>query len=369
MSWRPSGQAERPYSGKVYTLLYTVQALHELNPAHLISLNHRGDLSIGERILAERESTFHASLPAGSVMEAKTLKYPSFDKDFDAFYHPQRYGLDRKTYNEFKRQICESLPHSQERKTAKFLLGEHLCAYHEACLIEDARLEARRRDGWLIYRDAYGGYGLVPPEISSASTGDRAEAGKAQRASKKARIDVGATSELGDFEKLMGEYDVIPGASFEDVLLVMKVVSEEELADVSIDGISDEDVAKHLGAFKDEVRPTIKEGVVKTCLFNHLKKLVALSRMQPTHCYQVQSFLLKKPIVIGVGEDVSHFLYLGGDGFHGLQKKAMPSASHGVGESTAGATLFSENPQDRKRGGAPAVSDRPKMSRADLSLS
>lgn len=367
--WRQSRRAERPYSGKVYTLLNSVQTLHELNPAHLVSLNHRGDLSVGERILAERESTFHASLPAGSVMEVKILKYPNFDKDFDEFYHPQRYGLDRKTYNEFKRQIGDSLPHSQERKTAKFLLGEHLCAYHEACLIEDARLEARRRDGWLIYRDAYGGYGLVPPEISSASSGDRAQAGKVQRASKKARINAQAAEELGEFEAIMEKYDVVPGVNFKSVLLAMEVVSEDAFDGLSSDGIPDEEVARHLDAFKNEVQPTIKEGVVKTCLFNHLKKLVALSRMQPTHCYQLQSFLLKTPIVIGVGEEVYDFLYLGGDGFHGLQKKAVPSASHGVGVSTAGATLFSEHPQDRKRGGAPAASDRPKMSRADLSLS
>ena len=55
-------------------------------------------------------------------------------------------------------------PHSEERRRLKHVLGEYFCAYQEVRLIEEARLEAKKRGATLIYRNEDGGFSLHLPD-------------------------------------------------------------------------------------------------------------------------------------------------------------------------------------------------------------
>lgn len=61
--WRDNLRAERPYSGKVYLSLHPLTDYEQHKPSHLTSLFKKGLISLGNVIIAERETSFLAYLP------------------------------------------------------------------------------------------------------------------------------------------------------------------------------------------------------------------------------------------------------------------------------------------------------------------
>ena len=51
----------------------------------------------------------------------------------------------------------------------KQVLGEYFCAYQEVRMVEEARLEAKRRGATLIYRNENGGFSLELPDTPTTA--------------------------------------------------------------------------------------------------------------------------------------------------------------------------------------------------------
>jgi len=158
------GRAERPYSGKVYVSLHPLSDFGKDGPIHLVSRNQQGRVNIDNLIISERESSFPGSIPENRVIHQHTAKYPSFKKKYKQIYL-YKYGLDEELYNKLKSLFDKAAPHSAEMKYFKQVLGGWLCSYHEVRLIEIAKQEALKRNGFLIYRDDEGLFSfLLPPD-------------------------------------------------------------------------------------------------------------------------------------------------------------------------------------------------------------
>ncbi|MCA0402300.1 MAG: ankyrin repeat domain-containing protein [Proteobacteria bacterium] len=162
--WQENGQAERPYSGVVYTSLHPLTDFNKEGPLHVVSLNRNAEIKLEDElmIVAERESCFPSYVPEGRVFHKHMAKYPSFKGQYKQIYLI-KYGLTSELYYKFKQQLAGAKPHSEEMKNFKKTLGEWLCSFHEVKLIELARREAEKRAGILIYRDVDGGFCLKPP--------------------------------------------------------------------------------------------------------------------------------------------------------------------------------------------------------------
>ncbi|MCH9769929.1 MAG: hypothetical protein K0U12_03535, partial [Gammaproteobacteria bacterium] len=334
--WRADGATERAYSGRVHAFLLSPLEHQALRPRHLVSLVHEGDLSIDPRILNERETTVSGMMAKEMLFEVLTLKYPSFVQKEYQDYYLHRYGMDKELYDHYRKKILESKPHSKERKRIKFLLGEHLCAYHEACLIEDARLEARNRGGWLVYHDRVKGFSLVPPPVYPATSkdksSDRYKAGQAQRKyqRKKAEQKSGRQDERGTLETILQEYDILPGKSLENVLQAM--LGENSILIEDVEELAQAlDPQEYLDYFIDDARKLIDENEpAQKCFCKAITLLSKLSQQNNIE-FTLQSFLFKKNIVIKESGEANpkkyDLIYFGGDGFYGLVRKLQNASA------------------------------------------
>lgn len=325
--WRKTGRAERPYSGKVYTFLISPLSYQALDPRHLVSLTHQRALNIDYHILNERETTISGMIPEESLLDVFTAKYPSFVQPAHKAFYLHRYGMDEKMYQQFRKKILGSEPHTRERKRIKFILGEHLCAYHEACMIEDARLAARQRNGWLVYHDRIKGFSLVPPPVYPSTSGKRGAAGNAQRQYQKKCHEEETTPVIQPYwlAQLLTHYSIIPGTNLATLLsyIINKKVEEPMPTTTTI--ISHVVDEKLLPFFNKQV-PLDKTSFPLKYFSTIIGWLRTLCQ-QHTIAFEIHSFLFKKPLPVECEEtnpannDIYVLLYAGGDGFYGLRQR------------------------------------------------
>lgn len=171
------GQAEWPYSGKLYVTLHSVAEYYQDTPVHIISHNHLGRLRIndnakGYQIINERETTFPAYIPEGRVFHTHIAKYPSFNGPYKSIY-ASKYGLDKEFYNLFQQALRDFPPGSVELESTRVLLGEYLCHYHQFRLLDVVQEEVKAKNMVLVYVDERGDLSLnLPPLVAASAKND-----------------------------------------------------------------------------------------------------------------------------------------------------------------------------------------------------
>lgn len=319
--WHSDGKAERPYAGKVYTMLFALGDYIRMKPNHLVSLAHRKEVDVESHKLYERETTFSAYIPKHLVLEGRVLRYPNFNGSYKSYYL-HKYGMDEKLFNLFKQKLLTAGPHTKEGEKVRLLLAEHLCAYQEAHLIENARLEARERSAWLIYRDRTGGFSLVPPLVIPATRGEAKEAGDSLRAYQAEMKTARSTGEVdGWLHKKMQTHNILPAEHYLAVIAILSKQSEDRLKAYLATGHSEVAEAAWLECFTEDTKPGIT-GYIKTYLQKTINELLCLARALDKTIV-LESFLFKTPLVLNSDKTESiTLLYLGGDGIHGLVAKS-----------------------------------------------
>lgn len=153
--WRDNLRAERPYSGKVYLSLHPITDYEQHKPSHLTSLFKKGLVSLGNVIIAERETSFLAYMPEDRVVYHFKAKYPSFHEAYKTIFH-HKYGINKEMYQAIQNALEQFVPHSVERKNVIKSLGDYLSAFNEVRLVDKAQKLARSQNSVLIYRDEEG---------------------------------------------------------------------------------------------------------------------------------------------------------------------------------------------------------------------
>jgi len=334
--WHKTGQAERPYSGKVYTFLLSPADYFALNPNHLISLNYMGKVQVDNQTIAERETTFSSYIPMGKLIHQHVARYPGFQREEYGESFKLKYGLDNTMYAKYREKILNSTPHSDTRTFYKHVLGEHLCAYHEASLVEDARLAARERGGWLIYRDSHGFFSLVPPRIvpkNHEKDADKKEAARRQQKGineqRNRRRNPGlATNSALTFDQLCEQYEIQVGKDLVHLLGLITGSTEETIRQLRQENESNT---------SSSAIPNIRHNPPPIVIFNFCKNYQLLQRLANKSNMEFELigplFEVDLPIQIKpehlVAQDAElkkyKLLYLGGDCFACLHPKNSTS--------------------------------------------
>lgn len=179
--WRDNLCAERPYSGKVYLSLHPLTDYEQHKPSHLTSLFKKGMVSLGNVIIAERETSFLAYMPEDRVAYHFKAKYPSFHGAYKTIYH-HKYGIKEDMYKALQNAFTTFAPHTVERKNVIKSLGDYLSAYNEVRLVEKAQNLARSQNSVLIYRDEDGNFSLDLADTPTTANKRLAPIIKAERA-------------------------------------------------------------------------------------------------------------------------------------------------------------------------------------------
>ncbi|CAM3213961.1 hypothetical protein G4177_26910 [Corallococcus sp. ZKHCc1 1396] len=154
-----TGRVKKPYSGKVYILLHSLNEFIEDAPLHVPTLNTQGRIRVADEIVEEREATFPSFIPRKRVVWEHVTKFPSFDGYTDQ--HLEKYGLTEEDFEQYKAALFTS-PNRTE-STHKSQIQESraieawLVNFHEVRLIEIARRIAESRGMILVYQGADGG--------------------------------------------------------------------------------------------------------------------------------------------------------------------------------------------------------------------
>lgn len=335
--WRADGRAERPYSGKVSTMLFTPLDYFTLNPNDVTAMNNNKDLGIHSTIVSERETTYLAFIPEERVIEEYVARYPSFHHpDYSGFMNV-RYGLDSTQYQRIKERIVrtEKLtdetypPHSEKRKTLNYQVGEVLCAQGEPTLIESARSKAAKLGGLLIYRDITGGFSFVPPpdteravsahsEVASvALDARRAELRKKTEARKDPHRETEATSEESLTDIVTDKFRVLSGHDLSDIL---PRLSHQETATIQT-AYSGSDIESIMIPSCLEKWRTNPPDYLAEVFMKRMQQLQNVA-IKCNLSIVIKSFLFNSDIVLNpisaAPLEAICLLYLGGDGFFGL---------------------------------------------------
>lgn len=322
--WWKGGKAERPYSGKMYTLILTIEDLLKLNPVHVSSLQDAGEIAVPENVLPEDEATFYSYIPARYLIYQKKVRYPSFNRDHsDLFF--LKYGLSRSQFEKYRKRLLESQPHSQRNRKAKRDLANHIADHTHVSLVEDAKIKAEELGGWLVYLNKYRKISIMPPKLRplSAKTKDqeRLLAESNQRRSintsksKRQRLVPGKKDWL---HTLMQKYNVQTGYTLADVLKKLLKKYQDKLNVLFSCKICNINMA--LEEIVDLVEP-LPETVAK-----HFLKQYAFLQSVSDLCkirIFVKSPLFNQDLVIkSDSQEKIELIYLGGNAFFGLIPKS-----------------------------------------------
>ena len=154
--WRDDdGRARHPYAGKVYVSLHPASDYRtEDGPLDVVALRTAGKLEVDDNIVAERESSFPALIPAKRVVAEHIARYPSFATKYKRVF-ADKYGMTEADYESF-RKMQRLITGITTRDKFFEAVGEWLARYHEARLVELARRLAAREGKILVYRDENG---------------------------------------------------------------------------------------------------------------------------------------------------------------------------------------------------------------------
>ncbi|WP_131794165.1 hypothetical protein [Fluoribacter gormanii] len=166
--WRENLRAERPYSGKVYLSLHPLSDYSQHKPSHLTSLFKKGLITLGNVIVAERETSFLAYMPEDRVAYHFKAKYPSFSGSYKTIFH-HKYGINKEMYQAVQEALKKHAPHTEERKNVIKSLGDYLSAFNEVRLVDKAQNLARKQNSVLIYRDENGYFSFDLPDTPTTA--------------------------------------------------------------------------------------------------------------------------------------------------------------------------------------------------------
>ena len=159
------GKPSRPYSGAIYVTIHPLYDYRADCSHHIPAMNTRGDITIMNNVLAEREQTFFSDINKDRLKFIHIAKFPSFSQNEEHVKtYLYRYGLTFELYKQFKSLMIGSSPHSSKRRLTKHLLGEYISAYQTLYLHDYACrfVKKKKPTATLLYRDRYGNFSLRP---------------------------------------------------------------------------------------------------------------------------------------------------------------------------------------------------------------
>ena len=173
------GRAHRTTAGATALIISQLSDFTSDRHNHIPAMNSANRISIEELIIHERESTFLSAVESGRVKFWHLSKYPSFHRDryYKTFHF--NYGFTEPLYNELRKLILSTQPHTDKRRLTKILIDEYLSTYRSFYLWRLSHKKLAEQHDWtLFYRDRYGNFSLTPTEeVTPVPNGDSDRAG------------------------------------------------------------------------------------------------------------------------------------------------------------------------------------------------
>lgn len=162
----PSGRfrAKHPKVGYVQVFFHTIGSIKRNNPMLLSSLHAAGKISIGTRLLNERESTFKAWIASKHLVLTKTVRFPS--QETQRGHHISKYGHKfARLFSEMKRET-----------TRKSGILDKLAEIYATQLMNKVNKIAHDRKGFIVYLGLDGQLRSTLPTTQDISTFRRSRA-------------------------------------------------------------------------------------------------------------------------------------------------------------------------------------------------
>lgn len=138
------GRAKHPKTGYVQIIFHQLHEISNKKPLFLSSLHAANKIDINSRVLNERETTYKTSISGRHVAYTKSIRFPAFNKPYHEKFHKKKYGLEKRSYDAFKKVLTNS------SSTTTTLL-DTLTNHYETQLENKAHQLARKAGGYIVY--------------------------------------------------------------------------------------------------------------------------------------------------------------------------------------------------------------------------
>lgn len=143
-AYSKNGRARRPKIGYVQIIFHRLEDLARHNPIFLSVLQAENKVDIKDRTLNERETTYKGWVTAKHVAHTQTVRFPSFNIEFSARYHPNKYGINKKSsFSRYKNMF--------EQQSGNTTLVDKLADHYAEQLENEARRIAEEKKGFIVY--------------------------------------------------------------------------------------------------------------------------------------------------------------------------------------------------------------------------
>lgn len=165
---KQNGRAKHPKVGYVQMFFHTVDSLYRNEPLFLSVLQAAKEIDIKDRQLNERETTFKTRIGKKHVVHTEIIRYPSFNRPFNANYHILKYGLFNTGGSYTK--LGNALKGESETKTKETSLVDNLAIHYGEKLLQIATKIAADRNGYIVYIGLDGRLSATLPTTADIST-------------------------------------------------------------------------------------------------------------------------------------------------------------------------------------------------------
>jgi hypothetical protein len=148
------GSLENFFVGQLWITLQAWQDYSTLDKFHILSEHAHSNISIDDRILSERETSFWSHAPSGIVALRLPLILPSFFGQYPPQYQ-QAFGLSHKSFNEYKARIKKSLSPNQAKKQIRQVKNDiikNVINHYEAMINSAIKAATDKKNSSLVFQ-------------------------------------------------------------------------------------------------------------------------------------------------------------------------------------------------------------------------
>jgi hypothetical protein len=161
--YQDEGRAKHPKVGYVQTILHELTDFIHQKPLMLSALHAANAIDIKDRTLNERETAFRGVIPERNIAKTNVIRYPSLNREHETSYHKPKYGLSKRSYNLFSRNIVQT-PKEQTG------LLDNLAEHYTQQLATQTAHAVNQRKGYLVYIGLDGRLQRTMPTKADIST-------------------------------------------------------------------------------------------------------------------------------------------------------------------------------------------------------
>lgn len=163
------GSLENFFLGQLWITLQPWENYYALGKFHIISEYAKGNISIDDRIINERETSFWGMISGNTIAMHIPLIVPSFYGEYPSIYQ-EAFGINKDQFKNFKNKIMFSFSHRDKKNTQQMTsdIIDHVIRHYNDAILFNIKSALSKKGSRLVYHGLTDQAALSLPSIDAA---------------------------------------------------------------------------------------------------------------------------------------------------------------------------------------------------------